>query len=400
MSHVGMASVDRKFTLLIPTYNRPVDLARLLGLLDRHRVSFRILVLDSSGESVRAENLRTVERLGIRVEVRAFDAGIPPFEKFALGAALVQTEYAAMCADDDLVLPGALPQIVQFLDRSPDHAVAHGWYFSFDYGASFDVPGVTYCGESLEMDHPLHRLHECLRRYEALTYGVFRAQVLQDALSASNSVSSMMAKELVGGAIAAISGKVARLPVFYYGRSLAPSQSYVNWVPVHFLARSPADLFAAYREYRPLILDALDRAGLPDARAADTGDLVDLIHLRYLADYAKSTVIDDLIAGRFAGGDPNAIAKNALPLLVEAKSPIEHLARRSLWLRRLRNRVAPNLRLTQMQKLLPHHSVESKTACGQPRRYRFMRSFMATARARPAMAAAMQDLVRALDTYA
>jgi glycosyltransferase domain-containing protein len=359
-----------------------------------------VLVLDSSRAEVRAQNRSMASRLDFPVEYHAFDGAMPPFEKFKHGADLVNTPYAAMCADDDLVLPESLPEIVAFLDGHPEHSVAHGWYFSFDYGASFDLPGVVYRGASLDADEPLARLHECLRRYEALTYGVFRTDVLARALGAASKVSSMMAKELVGGVVAAIAGKVARLPGFYYGRSLGPSQSYANWVPVHFLARSTAELFQAYREYRPLVLDALQASGCTQTAAAGTVDLVDLIHLRYLADYAKPAVLDDLIAGRMSGGDPAVVAKNALPLLVDANSRLEGFARRSLWVRKLRNRLAPNLRLTQLQRALPHHTVQSTTADGQPRRYRFMRSFMSAVRSRPDAASTMQELVRGLDKYA
>src|SRR5262245_1015915 len=60
----------QSFTLLIPTYNRPADLARLLVYLARRGAAFPIHVLDSSTPDVREANAALVARLDLDVRVR------------------------------------------------------------------------------------------------------------------------------------------------------------------------------------------------------------------------------------------------------------------------------------------------------------------------------------------
>ena len=120
-----------KFTLIVPTYNRPVELSRLLGYLARQRPNFPVLVLDSSEPSTQQANMVAAAKLDCDIRVKTFDQQISPWEKFWRGAELVETEYCSLCADDDLVMLESLDRLVGFLEEHADHSVAHGWYFTF-----------------------------------------------------------------------------------------------------------------------------------------------------------------------------------------------------------------------------------------------------------------------------
>lgn len=394
----SQAAWTERFTLVVPTYNRHDDLKRLLVLLERQAVRFRILVLDSSAPEVKARNAECARALSLAVSFAAFDPETPPFEKFAQGAAQVTTDFAALCADDDVVVPASLPAIVDFLSAHPDHSAAHGWYFAFNIGATIDIPRVVYRGASLDARAPLHRLHDCMRRYEALTYAVYRADVLKHALAQACRMATMMERELLGGALAAIRGKVARLPLFYYGRSLAPSHAYGNWHPMNFLAARPAAMFETYPRYREALIDALMAGG---HRPGDTelASVVDLIHLRYLAEYARPQVLDELVAGRIAGRPESQLVQDALPLLVDGGGALERYARRTRWIRSVRNRVFPGLKLFHLKRLLAQAAIDSTTASGAPRRYRYAREFMAAIAEVPALQAAPAQLAQLLDGY-
>ena len=125
-----------RYTLVIPTFNRPVDLARQLRFLAHQKAAFPVLVLDSSAEEIHQKNRQSAQGLAIDLRIERFDPATPPFEKFWRGAEMVQTEYASLCADDDFVLTAAIQEIVAFLDRNPDaemtvKVVGHQWYWAY-----------------------------------------------------------------------------------------------------------------------------------------------------------------------------------------------------------------------------------------------------------------------------
>src|SRR6185369_4369437 len=124
------AAMPRDFSLIVPTYNRCAHLARLLRFLARQKAAFPVLVLDSGAPESRQRNRELAAASGLDVRYAEFDEATPPFEKFWRGAQRVETQFASFCADDDLVLVGALDAIVPHLAARPHCAVAHGWYFT------------------------------------------------------------------------------------------------------------------------------------------------------------------------------------------------------------------------------------------------------------------------------
>src|SRR6185436_1574729 len=114
-----------RYTLLIPTYNRPEDLGRLLRFLAAQKADFPVRVLDSSRPEAHEQNRALAAGLALDLRVERFDPAMPPFEKFWRGAEMVETEFASLCADDDLVLAGSIAPLVEHLARHPDCSVAH-----------------------------------------------------------------------------------------------------------------------------------------------------------------------------------------------------------------------------------------------------------------------------------
>jgi hypothetical protein len=92
---MSVVALERQYSLLIPTYNRPAHLARLLRFLERQQATFRIAVLDSSAEEARRANREAVRASGCDVRHLEFDSAIPPFEKFWRGAMQVETPFAS-----------------------------------------------------------------------------------------------------------------------------------------------------------------------------------------------------------------------------------------------------------------------------------------------------------------
>ena len=142
-----------EYTLLIPTYNRPGQLASLLAYLEREGAGFPIHVLDSSQPGNRDLNRRASDREGLDAEYREYAEDTHPFDKFLDGVGRVGTAYCQHCADDDLIFIDRISRAVRTLESSPDHHCAHGYYFMFlqDARDAMDIPFILYFSPSNDM---------------------------------------------------------------------------------------------------------------------------------------------------------------------------------------------------------------------------------------------------------
>lgn len=372
-------NLSERFTLLVPTYNRPEDLARLLRYLTRQRERFPILVLDSSDGPSQARNADTVRGLDLDARQIVYEPSISPWEKFWRGSEQVTTEICSFCADDDLVLTEALPPLVDFLTQHANVSAAHGWYFSFEDRGRLDITNVAYSGDSLDRSDPLERVLDLLSRYEAVTYAVYHADVLRSVLKKAQSVQSLLARELLSGALTVVSGPIARLPVFYYGRSLRPSEPYRGWHPLEMLVAAPTQLLEEYARYRVILADALLER---DSRALGRTQILrflDLAHLRYLSGYFTPEVGSYLIEELLSGTPRERMFRGLWPLLAPTRSPLLRRLRRSRRLRRVRDRLAPNVRLPDLVHALGlsgNRTVRAPTVGGRLREYRLHRDFL------------------------
>jgi len=397
------ASLADKFTLIVPTYNRTADLARLLTYLARLRVEFPILVLDSSEPAKHQANEDAVNKSGLNVSYETFDASVSPWEKFWRGSELVRTPYCSICADDDLVLPASLGPIVQYLEAHADFSVAHGWYFTFYNNAHIGITSSVYRGASLDHVDPLDRLFAFFKNYEAVTYGVYRTEVMQNVLRDVQGLNSLLAKELLGGALAISQGKVARLPMIYYGRSLAPSQPYSHWHPLDFLISAPDGFYQDYAVYRTTLFNCLKTIAYDNYPDAELITLIDLIHFRYLSDYVKPRVMEYLTEQMMARKPKPEIMQGLWSVLAgENDQSIGGALSGSLLLRRIRDRFFPGIKLHHFKRLsapAENRTIQSKTADGKPREYLFYKEFLSSLSGNAKMEPEIRNIVEALDNY-
>jgi glycosyltransferase domain-containing protein len=394
---------QERFTLIVPTYNRPGELARLLQYLENHQVGFPILVLDSSVHETQAANQARVQASKCTIRYERFDASVSPWQKFLRGAQMVSTPYCSLCADDDVVLPDSLGPIVQHLDRHKDCSVAHGWYFTFYDNGHIGITSSVYRGASNDDDDPLRRLHAMFRNYEAVTYGVYRTEVMQSVLADVQDVESMLGRELLGGALTIAHGKAARLPVFYYGRSHLPSHPYTHWHPLDFLISSPDGLYRDYAAYRSILSRRISQLGSAQQSEAELLTAIDLIHFRYLSDYVKPSVMDYLVEQTLAKTPKPEVMQGLWSVLARANDPsVYGLVSGSQLIRRLRDRYFPRIKLSHLRRLAKPseaRSVNSTTAAGQAREYRFYGEFLATLDASTGLLNRLTDITSALDRY-
>lgn len=388
-------------TLVIPTYNRPRDLERLLTYLARQAAAFPILVLDSSHDDIKAGNAAVAASRDLNLRHLTYPSPMAPWEKFWRGADEVVTEFCSLCADDDVVLLDSLPPLVEFLRNRPDFMAAHGWYFSFYDSVHLGITAIVYSSQSIDADDPLWRLRAMFNRYEAVTYALYRTDALRHVLRQVQPVESMLARELLAGALTVVSGKVGRLPALYYGRSLAASEPYEHWHPVDFLVSSPEQMFKDYARYREILLEGFYKIGYADHAPAELLKVIDLVHTKYFTEYVSPEIMNYLIDAAVAGTDRREIMRGYWPLLMPAPSPEPGQESRTTVVGRLRARLAR--RLPAASASLPprasgDRTIVSTTAAGVPREYRLYGEFLSTV-SRANLANPVEALIRALNAY-
>jgi glycosyltransferase domain-containing protein len=292
------ASPRLRYTLLIPTYNRPAYLRSLLGYLAARRFEYPIRVLDSSSAEALAQNRETVAGAGLDIVHQAYDTTISTTVKLCRATEAVETPYCSFCADDDILFTNHLDRYLDQLDANPHLVAAHGYYINFKPDDVFEISDIFYWASSLEADDPLKRIVAQMSNYQAIFYAIHRTGVLQSVLQQMTRIKSALSQELLSSSVTLIAGGVRRLPLFFMARNTSPSIASEGWHPHQFLATKPDLLFREYWAYRAVVVEQL----LADAHCRATYSpeqldrVLDLLHLKYLTPMISPPVIDYILA--------------------------------------------------------------------------------------------------------
>lgn len=243
---VVAATVREMITILIPTYNRPGYLKRVLGYYGSYEITYNIIVADSSSDENKELNKRVVSSFSnIKIShINKYPLEIHPASKFTDVLSYVDTKYCVFCAEDDFITPNGINKSVDFLEKNPDFAVAHGRYISFwlerrKNGQYFRWQP-TYSALSMTSEHPEQRLTYHLSNYDTPTfYAVHRTALLrliyEETLKAK--LDTLWISELLVSMLAVVYGKVKLLDVLYAGRD-ADSIRSVHWPNLADLVRA------------------------------------------------------------------------------------------------------------------------------------------------------------------
>lgn len=128
-------------TIIIPTYNRPDYLKRILNYYNECGINYKIIVADSSLPKNKEENRKIIQSLPNLdiLYLGDYPDTISQFYKTADVLEHVKSRYCVMCADDDFITASGINQSVDFLEKNPDFTVAQGDYISF--GSKADNKG-------------------------------------------------------------------------------------------------------------------------------------------------------------------------------------------------------------------------------------------------------------------
>lgn len=236
-------------TLLIPTFNRPPTLSRLLDYLKDE--TFPILVLDSSSPYNQALNAEVIDHFCEgNVAHITFSEDTDPRIKWTFGLHVVWTPYVSFCADDDYVYPNAIRQCVAALERDRGATIADGVYMA----SRGNNVNVEYDAPSILDETSIARVANLLDHYNPMIYAVWRSDVAVKVFDAALVEKSDHFWELFVGAAPMAFGKRLRLPCVYMTREGGPPFEELNktrrrWHPLSWTREDPDEIgrwFATY----------------------------------------------------------------------------------------------------------------------------------------------------------
>lgn len=226
-----------KITLIIPTYNRPAFLKRILDFYNSYEINFDTIVADSSSSLNKKSNKKIVlsfPNLKI-LYIDKFPQNLPSHYKYGEMVKYVKGKYCVFCPDDDFIVPNAIKEAVDFLEKNPDYSAAHGTYVSFyvyisPLGSKKFWWKFIYPYQSITFSNPLQRLSEHLTNYYQVLWAVRRTDVVKATYKEflKSKVDPFLFGELLPDMLTLIYGKMKRLNTFYAARQ-AFSTSYSYW---------------------------------------------------------------------------------------------------------------------------------------------------------------------------
>jgi len=325
-------------TLLIPTFNRPALLKRLVSFYKKESARPNILVLDSSRPEVVTENEAMLKAQGDSVRHVAFASDTPMAVKLHHGLAQVRTPYVSFCADDDVVFPEGLRKAIDFLEGHPGHASAHGRYLNFQVrGQTVDV-WIEYAGPGNEAEHPGARIFHLFQGYESLFYGLFRAPDLRDIFAGVSKLPTLHYQELFQSVAALIKGKVRRFNDFYAARQSGdPAEpTRQKWQTFYWVAENPGEVLEHYRSYCAELWKFYQGHG-PSPRLDREAfyKVLDLSHAVYFAKQCPPAYFHSVLQAywpndRYFNDDPNVLSRTKSALLL-GYPRLALSVRRALW---------------------------------------------------------------------
>jgi len=206
------------FTIIIPTYNRPEYLKRILSYYESFEV--KIIVVDASDEifpylalykdQIEYRHTLNKDRISRINEI----------------ASLICTPYVLLCADDDFIIPDAVNRVVSFLQENPDYALGEGYIFKF-YNQNNDLMCIAssknMLGVNISEDCPSKRILYAVTNPVAIFYSVYRTDIFKEMyksmiLNNKTIIKHPNLQEMYISWYSLIEGKFIVLPLLYQAR--------------------------------------------------------------------------------------------------------------------------------------------------------------------------------------
>jgi glycosyltransferase domain-containing protein len=245
-------------TIVIPTYNRPGYLKRLLGYYNDCRIAHQIIIADGGADETKKANRETISSFQTLkvLHLHGYSPETPPLERLIDALKHVNTKYSIICADDDFITPNGIDRSINFLEDNPDFSIVHGRYITFhvesgENGENTFCWEPAYISESITSPNSADRLIRHLSGYLVPTfYAVHRTDLLQMVWSETyRFTKDDNFSELLASMLAIIYGKMKCLDIMYCARDASNVGITKHLTMIDYINSGTYDKqYAAFRE--------------------------------------------------------------------------------------------------------------------------------------------------------
>lgn len=276
---------------MIPTYNRPHFLKRLLLYYQEQKFPYTIVVADSGFAPSCEANQNVVaflrNTLSINYEIYHPDMSLPL--KIAQALNTVNSKYAVICADDDFIVPKSIELCVRFLEANADYSIAHGHalrlfsYASANHDEHHSLRIETYPQCIIDFNDPRLRLQKHLKDYTATFYSVHRrSDLIHNMQVCHDNTADIRFGELLPSCLSLIQGKSKRLDILYMVRQVIPDSLAGKGKRLSWLDLLTSDDFSQrYTQFRNCLVKELEN--VMDLPATEAKDAVNHAFLAFVA---------------------------------------------------------------------------------------------------------------------
>jgi len=241
-----------KVTIVIPTYNRPKELLRLITYYKKSNTNINLLVLDSSSTDNKKNNIDSVKNLTDNFKYKEYPKEIKTVDKIDDGLKWVNTEFIVLCADDDVVFLDGLFEAVTYLESNLDYACAGGDYLGFSISEDKLSIDLEHFRAGINDDSPILRIFYLMQSYESLFYSVIRREYINKVFAANKKIDNLHFQELFQANSTLLMGKSHRISRIFgarqHGVPADPMRD--KWQTYDWFYENPSEFMEAYLKYR------------------------------------------------------------------------------------------------------------------------------------------------------
>lgn len=209
--------LTKDITYVIPTRNRPQFLRRLLTFWSRFPPRGTLLIADCSESWQHQKNRQVVESFSGRLPIECESIVQSMIAKCDTAIRKVRTPYAVFCADDDFLLPDAVMECLEFLQKNSDYACAQGLLVSVNSFRDNRIDLIR--GYNLAAESEMDRFRQMAKYWYSTFYAVYPTEVLQEnfriATLCADYHDARIFSEMMLTQMTTLQGKIKFFPKFF-----------------------------------------------------------------------------------------------------------------------------------------------------------------------------------------
>ena len=227
----------KKINIVIPTYNRPFYLKRILEYYRLDKDKYQFIIADSSDKKRYEENKKIIKSFSDYdiIYPKNYPSDMNMFFELADALHYATLDYTIICADDDFITSKGIDESIDFLEKNQDYSCAHGQYISFytktdDKGLKQFFWQPSYISDSIESEKPEERLYTHMSEYKVATfYAAHKTKDLQmlfdETIKYTDTEDDGQFGEILPSMLTLIHGKMKRLDSLYCAREALPTSA-------------------------------------------------------------------------------------------------------------------------------------------------------------------------------